>query len=235
MAGAKAMVAEARSDIGLSGRPNKYTREYASKHGDEYLTAPFCDMGVTYWAHHSDNAGAVLPAGDRAYTPWHAGDFKKAGAWRSGTAANVRKCRRGDIIFFDWGGTNDADLVDHVGVVEKVLPDGRVQTIEANTGNAVKRRVRAANVIAGYGRPAYADGWQGEMLKKLPLVQKGDRGEKVETVQGLLLARSHPEVSITGKFDEKTEAAVKAVQRWGKVEDDGIVGPQTWPVLLRVA
>jgi peptidoglycan hydrolase-like protein with peptidoglycan-binding domain len=72
------------------------------------------------------------------------------------------------------------------------------------------------------------------MVKKLPELNKGDSGEHVETLQGLLLARSHPEVSMTGKFDDTTESAVKAMQRWGGVEDDGIVGPKTWPVLLRV-
>lgn len=53
-------------------------------------------------------------------------------------------------------------------------------------------------------------------------------------MQGLLQARSHPEVRMTGTFDDVTEKAVKAVQRWGKVDDDGIVGPITWSVLLRV-
>ncbi|HEU5032514.1 MAG TPA: peptidoglycan-binding domain-containing protein [Spirillospora sp.] len=49
-----------------------------------------------------------------------------------------------------------------------------------------------------------------------------------------LLARSHPEVAVNGEFDDTTEAAVKAVQKWGGVTADGIVGPDTWPVLLRV-
>jgi len=42
-------------------------------------------------------------------------------------------------------------------VVEKVLGGGRLQTIEANTGDACLRRVRSASVIAGYGRPAYSE------------------------------------------------------------------------------
>ncbi|TDC53208.1 CHAP domain-containing protein [Actinomadura sp. KC345] len=232
---AAGMIAEARKSLGMSGRPNKITKEYASRHGDEFLSAAWCDMAVTYWARHSGNASAVLPGGDRAYTPWHAEDFQKIGRWHNGTTANVTEAKPGDIVFFDWGSSNSIGAIDHVGVVEKVLGGGRLQTIEANTDNACKRRVRGSGVIAGYGRPAYGGGnWTEDMVKKLPELNKGDSGEHVESLQGLLQARSHPEVSMTGRFDDATEAAVKAVQRWGGVTDDGVVGPKTWPVLLRV-
>jgi hypothetical protein len=73
------------------------------------------------------------------------------------------------------------------------------------------------------------------LVKELPVVKLGDKGEDVQSVQALLQARSHPEVKMTGTFDTVTEQAVKALQRWGKVEDDGIVGPaDTWPLLLRL-
>ncbi|GAA4374435.1 peptidoglycan-binding protein [Actinomadura sp. NPDC048032] len=232
---AAGMIAEARKSLGMAGRPNTITREYASRHGSEFLKASWCDMAITYWARHSGNAGAVLPGGDRAYTVWHAQDFQKAGRWHSGTTASVNQAKPGDIVFFDWGATNSIGAIDHVGVVEKVLGGGRLQTIEGNTSDSVRRRVRDSSVIAGYGRPAYGGGnWTEDMVKKLPQLNKGDSGEHVETLQGLLLARSHPEVSMTGKFDDETEKAVKAVQRWGGVDDDGVVGPKTWPVLLRV-
>ncbi|GAA4236921.1 CHAP domain-containing protein [Actinomadura meridiana] len=230
------MIAAARGTIGMSGRPNKITKEYAERHGDEFLRASWCDMAITYWARHSGNAAAALPGGDRAYAPWHAGDFRKVGRWHSGTTASVNQAKPGDIVFFDWDATNNIGAIDHVGVVEKVLGGGRVQTIEANTDDAVRRRVRASGVIAGYGRPAYGGGsWTEDIVKKLPELNKGDSGEHVESLQGLLLARSHPEIRMTGRFDDTTEAAVKAVQRWGGVAADGVVGPKTWPVLLRVS
>ncbi|MGH3241897.1 MAG: peptidoglycan-binding protein, partial [Spirillospora sp.] len=229
------MIAQARKSIGMSGRPNTITKEYASRHGDEFLRASWCDMAITYWARHSGNASAVLPGGDRAYTVWHAEDFQKVGRWHSGTTASVNQAKPGDIVFFDWGATNNVGAIDHVGVVEKVLGGGRLQTIEANTGDAVKRRVRNSSVIAGYGRPAYGGGnWTEDMVKKLPELNKGDSGEHVQSLQGLLMARSHPEIKMSGSFDDATEKAVKAVQKWGGVDADGIVGPKTWPVLLRV-
>ena len=72
------------------------------------------------------------------------------------------------------------------------------------------------------------------IVKKLPTLSRGDQGEHVETLQALLRARSHPEVTMDGDFGPTTEKAVKAVQRWGGVTADGEVGPKTWPVLLRV-
>ncbi|GAA1852729.1 CHAP domain-containing protein [Actinomadura bangladeshensis] len=233
--GASGMISQARKSLGMSGRPNTITKEYASRHGSEFLRAAWCDMAVTYWARHSGNASAALPGGDRAYTVWHARDLQKAGRWHSGTTAGVNRAKPGDIVFFDWGAGNSIGAIDHVGVVEAVLGGGRLQTIEGNTGDAVKRRVRGSGVIAGYGRPAYGGGnWTEDMVRKLPEMSKGDKGEHVQSVQGLLQARSHPEVRMTGTFDDVTEQAVKAVQRWGKVDDDGIVGPITWSVLLRV-
>ncbi|MBD2900826.1 hypothetical protein amrb99_98360 [Actinomadura sp. RB99] len=72
-------------------------------------------------------------------------------------------------------------------------------------------------------------------MQNLPLLKKGATGEHVQTLRGLLLARSHPEIrTVNGSFDDKVVAAVKAVQRWGGVTADGEVGPKTWPILLRV-
>lgn len=75
-------------------------------------------------------------------------------------------------------------------------------------------------------------------MRELPILRPGDGGEgtlefeDIQTLQGALKARSHPEVAIDGDFGEKTERAVRAVQRWGRVEVDGVVGPDTWRVLL---
>jgi hypothetical protein len=237
MGTAAAMLAEARRSLGASGRPNYITQDYSKRHGTEFLRAAWCDMAVTYWARRAGCTAAVLPGGDRAYTVWHAMDFQRADRWHAGTAAELDDARPGDIVFFDWGATNDIGAIDHVGVIEKALGGGRVQTIEGNTADSCRRRVRGASVIAGYGRPAYdaGDNWTEAMVKKLPMLSRGATGEHVETLRALLLARSHPEIgTLQGPFDDKVEAAVRATQKWGGVDDDGVVGPQTWPVLLRV-
>lgn len=74
-----------------------------------------------------------------------------------------------------------------------------------------------------------------KIVKDLPTLAKGAKAsENTETLRALLRARSHPEVAETGAFDDTVDKAVRAVQKWGGVDDDGIVGRDTWAVLLRV-
>ena len=108
-------------------------------------------------------------------------------------------------------------------------------------GNRLYAWVKAGMPVAGAldpvpapSKPSSGGDWMEAMVRKLPTLKRGAKGEHVETLQGLLQARSHPEVKIDGDFGPITEKAVKAVQKWGGVAADGIVGPKTWPVLLRV-
>jgi hypothetical protein len=154
---ASRMLSEARKWLGTSGRPNAITKAYAARNGRQFEQAPWCNMSVTEWARRSGNAAAVLPRGDRAYTVWHAEDGRRLGRWYAGTAANIRAhARPGAIVFFDWGGSDGIPFIDHVGIVEKNLGDGRVQTIEGNTADSCRRRVRGPSVIAGFWNPDYS-------------------------------------------------------------------------------
>lgn len=73
------------------------------------------------------------------------GWFQSSGKWQG----NTYQPSAGTIIFFDWNGDGNPD---HVGIVEK-CENGRVYTIEGNSGNAVRQRNYAvgARVILGYG------------------------------------------------------------------------------------
>ena len=67
-----------------------------------------------------------------------------AWAQRSGKAvpASAGPPRPGDLIVWD----------EHIGVVEGVLPDGRIQTIEGNSSDRVSRRTHPAGAAIGYVR-----------------------------------------------------------------------------------
>ena len=60
----------------------------------------------------------------------------------------------------------------------------------------------------------------------MPVLQKGDTGPAVVTLQTLL-----PKW-IDGDFGSTTEALVKEFQRSEGLEIDGVVGEQTWAALL---
>lgn len=235
MTGVNDMLAEARKSLGW-GEPaggNPIHKWYAARNGHYFgnPTTPWCDMSITYWAYKSGNYTEVCPSGDRAYTVWHAGDFQRKGRWFPGTDANVRASRAGDIVFFDWDGTNTIAKVDHVGIVEKNLGGGRVQTIEGNTDNKCLRRVRTASSIAGYGRPAYKAATPKPVSAPSgsPILRTGSKGDHVKELQRALMKAGQklPRYGADGDFGDETEVALKAFQRSVKITADGEYGPQS--------
>ncbi|HEU4326269.1 MAG TPA: N-acetylmuramoyl-L-alanine amidase [Roseiflexaceae bacterium] len=71
----------------------------------------------------------------------------------------------------------------------------------------------------------------GTPMRVWPLVQRGDSGERVKTVQYLLRARSYT-LTADGIFGSGTESAVKSFQTSRGLTADGIVGAQTWEGLV---
>ena len=86
--------------------------------------------------------------GDYALTTAHAAKFRQQGAWH----VDIAGIQRGDIVFFDWGGSDVKSRIDHVGIVTGADAGG-IYTIEGNYSDVCDRHVRYANWIAGYGRP----------------------------------------------------------------------------------
>jgi CHAP domain len=92
---------------------------------------PWCAY-FTSWAARE----AGVPLGDNGQGFGRVDDVY-AWAQRTGKAipAGSGQPQPGDLIVWD----------EHIGVVESVLPDGRVQTIEGNSSDAVTRRVHDAS------------------------------------------------------------------------------------------
>ena len=79
--------------------------------------------------------------------------FKDRGQWLDNSAEPAP----GMIIFFDWDDENGQDgLSDHTGIVEKV-ENGRVYTIEGNSGDSVRQNSYPVGhyEVLGYGCPAF--------------------------------------------------------------------------------
>jgi hypothetical protein len=134
---AKNMLKVARSQIGYREGANnntKYGRWYKLNH------QPWCAMFVS-WVAAKSGAGKVVPK--FAYCPSGAAWFRKRKRWG-------QKPKVGAIVFFKFSGK-----IDHVGIVEARRKGGGIVTIEGNTSDAVRRRVRRTH-IAGYGYPAYS-------------------------------------------------------------------------------
>ena len=161
--------------------------------------------------------------------------FKSMGVWHTD-----RNFQSGDIIYYDWDISGDAD---HVGIIEKV--NGMSLTvIEGNNGNYPNDRVRrreissASSLIFGYARPKYpvkSSANSSDVNISLPTVRKGNSGNAVKILQLALVAYEYNigKYGADGDFGSDTESAVRQFQKNSGIEVDGIVGKDTWSELLK--
>lgn len=82
--------------------------------------------------------------------------------------------------------------------------------------------------------PAPAPSWTETTVQQLPTLGQGALGPHVRVIQGLCNASGYV-LAVDGDFGPLTAGAVKAIQTRAGIGVDGIVGPQTYPVLLQVA
>ena len=132
----------AQSRLGYKEVPvnnTEFGRWYGMNH------QPWCAM-FTSWC--MVESGLPVPASTSkgyAYCPSGVAWFKRQGMW-SNTP------QPGAHVFFAFPGEGAG--ANHVGIVEKVLPGGIIQTIEGNTNDAILRRTRKPFIV-GYGIPPY--------------------------------------------------------------------------------
>ena len=160
--------------------------------------------------------------------------FKALGVWHTD-----RNFQTGDILYYDWDISGDAD---HVGIVEKVSGN-TLTVIEGNNGNFPNDRVRrreissGSSLIFGYARPNYSgsDSDYQKISVSLPVLRKGNSGKPVKALQILLDSYRYSigKYGADGDFGSDTESAVRQFQKNSKIEVDGIVGKDTWSELLK--
>lgn len=146
------IIQTAVSQIGVTESPaNSNLQKYGQAYG--YNGVPWCVIFV-WWVFNTAGAPELFFDGGKTascsqYIAW----AKSAGQWITSGY------RPGDIVFFDFDSTPDAD---HVGIIERVT-DTALITIEGNTsasgsqdnGGAVLRKERAYKYVYGAARPAY--------------------------------------------------------------------------------
>lgn len=154
----------------------------------------------------------------------------------------------GWILFYDWDDSGKGDNTgrsDHVGIVEKVLADGKITVIEGNYKNAVTRRTISVNgrYIRGWGVPKYdaevkpAENKKGVCTVEVSVLKKGSKGNEVKAMQTLLIGYgfSCGSSGADRDFGSNTDKALRAYQKANGLEVDGCCGPMTWAKLLGVS
>jgi peptidoglycan hydrolase-like protein with peptidoglycan-binding domain len=228
------ILARARSQLGIHETPFGTNRTpYAQWYG---LIGPWCAMFVSWCFFHE---GLPLPATTAkgfAYTPVGALWFKKQGRW-------TRRPQVGAVVFFDFPG-DGVDRISHVGIVERVNPDGSPTCLEGNTnapggrtGGQVMRHRRVVGIV-GYGLPNYGvEVARPEQDPPDPStggeLRKGDKGPDVARWQRQLNEATEGRLTVDGEFGPMTLDATKAFQRAAALEPDGKVGPLTRRAMAR--
>ena len=151
----------------------------------------------------------------------------------------------GDQIFFKY--TNDDSTADHTGIVVRVT-NSRIETIEGNSGNEVKRKTydRSYYAIIGYGHPRFDEAPAAATQPKvetayvgvsLPVLQFGSSGQSVKALQRLLYVMNYygadgKRLEIDGRFGHNVERAVKKYQELNNLKITGVCDQKMWNNML---
>ncbi|HEY3559674.1 MAG TPA: CHAP domain-containing protein [Kribbella sp.] len=115
----------------------------------------WCNWFISWGAVAANIPATVIPR--TGYTPssWN---------WYTSRNLDVTSPRAGDLFWvYGYVPSEGQNRVHHIGFVEKVLSEGRIQTLEGNTntsgstqGNGVYRNVRTIGPKLRFARPNYA-------------------------------------------------------------------------------
>jgi len=219
---------------------NKIVELAREQIGNDYTT--YCrDMGYNYriewcacfisWLAKKLNITDIIPVDIGCNSQIR--KFKSLGVWHTD-----RNFSSGDIIYYDWDISEDAD---HVGIIEEINGN-MLSVIEGNAGNYPDDRVRRRNInsesplIFGYARPNYlnSDSDFEKVSVSLPILRKGSFGKSVKSLQLILDSKDYSigKCGIDGDFGADTDSAVRKFQEDFGIEIDGIVGKDTWSNLI---
>lgn len=163
----------------------------------------------------------------------------KAGDWGMTWTATPT---RGAAVCFDWEGRGQWDDM-HVGIVTEVLDGGKFRTIEGNFADGVFRVLRDMRFVRGFATFPFSDSdvpggptpQPNPPAQGRPVLRQGSKGGDVSYLQTVIYEHAGGNIAIDGDFGPQTDSRVRDVQTAYQIAVDGIVGPETWGVIERLA
>ena len=255
MSGAQDVLANAARRIGYRApsdpQPGSEAGRYwAAKSGQAWLAGPSTSIWwcMLFVSMVFDEAGQVDAIGGWTYNTDVCISHARARGLPFVTAAQAHP---GDVVIFNWNG----GPTDHVGVVERNLGGGWIQTIEGNTssgaagsqsaGNGVWRR-RRHDSIAAIIRPAWrdgslaassstapaalsVDGWWGQATTRRLQQVLGTPVDGVVSSQSAAWRSQNPGLTTGWEWTGSPVGSqlIQALQRKLSVEADGLIWPGT--------
>lgn len=211
-------------------------RYCASKLNQKWLRGPskhiwwcMCFVSMCF-----DKAGELGALGGIFY---NTNTFKNANRTKIVPLASAKP---GDVVLFDW---NRDYSTDHVGIVEKNLGNGRIQTIEGNVKDSVRRCIRAAGINCVI-RPSYKINNATIPQVQNSLIIDGRMGPA--TVRRWQLIMGAPATGVKGwpgEVVKKTQAwlntvisekDIETLTGYKKLYIDGFDGAKTWRLIQYV-
>lgn len=140
----------------------------------------------------------------------------------------ILECTLANGPAFDWYESVYGSGKDHRDDVLTTDP----MNYEDYRNLAEERDPKDGEVTVRQSYREYADGGWDPVARPTLRRDRDCDPDEVRYLQQLLVYRGYSWVDIDGDFGEKTEDAVKIFQRSAEIEDDGVVGTDTWAALI---
>jgi N-acetyl-anhydromuramyl-L-alanine amidase AmpD len=189
------------------------------------------DGQITQMVKESDKAWHVGTSNGYTVGIEHEGYIADPGTWYTSAMYNASAALARDIlasrslaqkVFDGTGGWNAVPADSIYDVKGHVNFSNQTHTDPGSGWDWPRYKTLVANGSTGGGGSTTTLTW--------PLVQYGNTGERVRTIQYLLQQWGYT-VTASGTFDTATQTAVKNFQSSHGLSADGIVGNASWPAL----
>lgn len=191
--------------------------------------------GMFVWAFKETGAGGIAHGSNSIYDRY----CSRKGRLSGGKRTDGMQLQPGTAVFCE---NDKTGKHNHIGLY---AGDGKVIEAAGVTAGVCVSNITATKwkcwgelkaVQYGTGpEPEPAPEPEPDPGVKLPTLRRGSKGQYVTMAQKELLQRGYDlgKWGADGDFGQATEKAVKQFQRdWG-LEQDGIIGPATWDMLLK--
>lgn len=211
-------------------RQNASSREMTVKYGSRWIGHTVADCsGLFRWAYKQ--LGSDIAHGSNSIFDRYCSD---SGELKNGKRTDGKELKPGTAVF-----TGTRSEHGHIGLY---IGNGWVIEAKGTQYGVVKSKVTESKwtwwgelkeVLYSAENAPNQPSEPSDDKESLPTLRRGDRGEKVQFLQTILVEEGFDigKTGIDGIFGAKTEEAVKEFQKKNRLVADGVVGKKTWKAL----
>lgn len=248
------LIQVAKGEVGTAEGANNYNKysqwfndNYSGFYGWNVQEQPWCDIFADYcylytFGYEIGRSMTYQRNGGSALCRTSASYYSK------NNSLFTKNPQAGDQVFFP----DSSGIYNHTGIVVKV-DSNYFYTVEGNSSDKVSERRYRLNGNYGFGRPNWSlvsdsiskpvtppnvtkPKKETEQLAfvsvSLPVLKQGMTNEYVRAAQELLNFHGYNCGKADGIFGNGTKTQVEKIQTAHNLSSDGIIGANTWPVII---